>query len=42
MLIVEEMDETIGDWQRKLLFCLKNVQINKFKGPMQFCEYILR
>lgn len=39
---VENMDELCQEWTRKLLYCKKNALLNKFTGPMQFCDYILR
>ena len=39
---VEQIDEHCHDWIRKLMYCKKNPLLNKYKGPMQFCDYILR
>lgn len=39
---VDEIDEKCNDWFRKLNYCKKNPQLMKLKGPMQFCDYILR
>lgn len=39
---VEEIEEHCADWHRKLLFCRKNPLLKKFKGPMLYCNYIMR
>ena len=41
-LSVELMEDYCNEWTRKLLYCKKNPLLNKFPGPMQFCDYILR
>lgn len=39
---VDEIDQKCNDWFRKLNYCKKNPMLMKLKGPMQFCDYILR
>ena len=36
------MDEVCSEWIKKLVYCQKNALLSRYKGPMQFCEYILR
>lgn len=40
--MVDVIDSSCMDWSRKLLSCKKNPNLNKFRGPMQFSDYILR